>query len=123
MSDYLQNQVLLATVGNTSYSTPSVVYTALSTAVMTGNASPTEPSGNGYSRVSSAFTISDSAATNTANISFTPSGNDWGQIRSVAVMDTSSGGNVLYYGSIAPRNTEVGVEFAFAAGKLTITIT
>jgi hypothetical protein len=122
MSDYLENKMLLATVGNTSYTTPATVYTALSTAAITGNSTPTEPTGNGYSRVAPAFTVTNSTAVNTGNVSYTPTGNAWGFIRSVAVMDASSGGNVLYYGTIAPRNTEVGVEVAFLAGKITLVI-
>lgn len=122
MSDYLENKLLLATVGNTSYTTPATVYTAVSTAVMTGNSSPTEPTSNGYSRISTAFTITNSTATNTGNVTFTPSGNSWGLLRAVAVMDASSGGNVLYYGSITPKNTEVGVDVTFLSGSITLTL-
>lgn len=122
MSTYLENKMLLATVGNTSYTTPATVYAALSTATMTGNSSPTEPTGNGYSRVSTAFSITNNIATNTGNVTFTPSGNAWGFVRAVAIMDSSSGGNVLYYGSIVPKNTEVGVPISFLTGKITLTI-
>jgi len=124
MSQYLENKMLDATLRNTSYTSPSTVYLALFSTVCSPTAAGTELSGNGYSRQAVTFGTGASAGViqNTANTSFTASGGNWSTAVSSAIMDASTGGNVLYYFNGSPKTVNNGQTITYESGKITITI-
>lgn len=123
ISNYLRDRLLDASLGNVAYSTPTTVYMALSTADLTGNTAPTEPTGNNYSRQSVVFgTAAGGSITATGNVSFSATGSDWPAVKSVAIMDASSSGNVLYYDNIAPRIVKAGQTLVFESGRVIVNL-
>ena len=124
MSDYLENKLLDATLRNTSYTSPATVYMALYSTVNTGATAGTELSGSGYSR--QAITFGSAAATgtisSTANVSFTASGANWTAAVSSAIVDASTGGNVLYYYNGPARTVVDGETLTFESGDITVII-
>jgi hypothetical protein len=123
MTTSFAQKVANAAVGNVSFTPAPVVYAALYSTVLTANASGTEIVGNGYNRQTAAFSITDGVATSTGNVVFNCSGNNWPTVRSIAIMDASSGGNMLFYQGIAPRNVRVGDAVNFQTGDIQIIIT
>ena len=100
-SAYLSNALLEHNFDGTAFTQPTA-YMALYTAYSGDDPSTwTEVSAGGYSRVdvsgSFASASSESAASN-ADISFGPSSASWGTVGGWAMLDASSGGNILYYG-------------------------
>jgi len=124
MSYYLENKLLDATLKNTSYTSPTTVYLALFSTLCSQSAAGTELSGNGYSRQSITFGTSASGGTitNTANVAFTASGGNWSQAVSSAIMDASTGGNVLYYFNGSPKTVLNGQTLTYESGKITVAI-
>jgi hypothetical protein len=124
MSNYLENKLLDATLRNTSYTSPATVYMALYSTVNTATTAGTELSGNGYSR--QAITFGTAAASgsisSTANVSFTASGGNWSAAVSSAIVDASSGGNVLYYYNGPARTVLDGETLTFESGDITVII-
>ena len=103
ISDYLELE-LLDHVFETAAYTPPTIYIALSTADPTDDGSGlAEPSGNGYAREAHATwnTAAARAITNNGVITFTQASGPWGTITHYAIMDASSGGNMLAHGSLA----------------------
>lgn len=124
MSQYLENKILDATLRNTSYTSPATVYLALFSTTCSPTAAGTELSGNGYSRQSVTFGTAASGGTisNTANVAFTASGGNWTQSISSAIMDASTGGNVLYYFNGSPKTVSNGQTLTYESGSIDITI-
>jgi hypothetical protein len=121
ISNYLRDSLLQASVGNVAYTTPTTVYLALSTVLVTGNTAPTEITGNNYSRQSVVFgTPAAGTIANTGNVTFAATGNAWPTVVSAAVMDAATGGNVLYYNPIAPRTLAAGQSIVFEAGRVQV---
>lgn len=127
-SDYLEDKVLDHVLTSTSYTAPTRRYIALFTAA-TGLESNTPTSeisnqGTGYARQEAFFAAaqSGSSATN-ATVTFPVATANWGTITHVAVMDASSGGNVLFWGAVTTSKTiETGDTFQITSGNLTITL-
>ena len=124
MTYNLANKLANATVANVSYSSPATVYTALYSTPPTVSTSGTELTGNGYARQSTAFgTPVNGTIASTANVSFTASGNAWPITTAVAIVDASTGGNIMYFQGIAGRNVQAGDTLTFEAGDIVVTIT
>lgn len=126
-------KLLEVSVGKTALTTPTA-YVALCTAAPTDastGATITEPSGNNYSRKSTAGTDWGSASSgdpstiaNSAIITFATASGSWGTCTHFALVDSASGaGNVIGWGalgsSVAPG---AGGVASFAAGQLTLTL-
>ncbi len=125
-SNYLENELLDHVFKTTSYTVPTNIYVALSTADPTeSGGSIAEPSGNNYSRVACNTwdAASGGAIANTGAITFpTPSGS-WGTVTHFALYDASTAGNMLAYGTLASsKNIGSGDTPSFAAGELDITL-
>ena len=60
----------------------------------TGSAG-TEVSGGGYVRKAVTFTVSGNLATNSAAIEWSAATSSWGTVTHIAVLDASSGGNMI----------------------------
>ena len=126
ISNYLELQ-LLDHVFQVGAYTPPTIYIALSTAdPLDTGAGLAEPSSGGYARVahSSWNAAAARAITNNGVITFPQANGAWGTITHYAIMDASSGGNMLAHGSLATQksvvngntpsitNTEISVTFS-----------
>ena len=122
-SQYLENKLLNATLNNTTYTSPATVYLALYSTTGNATTAGTELTGNGYSRQSVAFSTSTTGTTtNTGNVTFNATGNSWTAYSS-AIVDASSGGNVLYFYNIVPRLVAAGSTLVYPTGSITISMT
>lgn len=123
MTTSFAQQVANAAVGNVSFTPAANIYAGLYSTVLDASGTGTEITGNGYSRQTVAFSIANGVATSTGNVVFSCSGNAWPTVKSLAILDNSTGGNMLFYQSIAARVVEPGDDVNFETGKIVITIT
>lgn len=130
ISNYLALELLDHVFGNGSYTAPTTIYVALSTATIddtTTGTTITEPSNN-YSRVSASSsnwgTASSGALDNTSALTFaTPSGS-WGSITYGALIDAATLGQILFYSTATPNQTPDNgdtVEYAIGAWDVSMT--
>ena len=132
-SNYTENKVLDHVLGTTAFTQPSTVYLALFTNT-SGNAATNleagtitdevSTSGSAYGRQSIAFgSASGGSASNSATVTFTAATSTWGSITHVAIMDTSTSGNVLFWGAVTTAKTiESGDTFQVSSGNLSISL-
>lgn len=140
-TNFLENEMIDHLFRNRSYGPPAAIWVALYTANPGETGGGTEVSGGSYARVqvgpgatiwqgtNGETTAVDSAGTggatqNIAAINFaTPSAN-WGSISGVALLDASSAGNFLFYGTLTITKTVNNGDPApsFLAGALTFTL-
>ena len=60
---------------------------------------------------------------NTGAVSFTASGGDWGTITHIGIHDASTGGNLLWHGSMTASKTVAdGDTLEFSIGNIDLTI-
>lgn len=127
-SNYLENKLLDHTLGNTAFSQPSTLYVGLFTGTPNSNLEAgtltDEVSGGSYTRKAVTFgAASSGSASNSATVTFDTATANWGTITSVAVLDASTSGNVLFYGSVTSSKTiESGDTFQISSGNLTISL-
>src|SRR6056300_968442 len=125
-SDYLEDKILDHVLTNTAYTQPTTVYIGLWTADdgLEAGTITSEVSGGSYARESVTFSASSGGATsNSATVTFTTATAKWGTITHVAVMDASTGGNVLFHGAVTTSKTiESGDTFQISSGNLDITL-
>lgn len=130
-SNYLENKVLDHVLTATSYTAPGTRYLGLFLNT-SGNAAANleagtltdEVSGGSYSRQSVTFGAASSgqSATN-ATVTFPTASGNWGTITHVAIMDQSTGGNVLFWGAVTTSKTiETGDTFQVTSGNLTVSL-
>lgn len=126
LSNYAELKWLDHILKTASYTVPSNIYVALSTADPTDAGSGVaEPSGNGYARTScnSWATASGRATSNGAAVTFPAATGSWGTITHYALFDASTGGNMLGYGSLTTPNAVVnGNVVTFAIGEIDVTV-
>jgi hypothetical protein len=124
MSNYLENALINATLRNTSYTSPSVVYVGLFTSDPTDAGSGTEVSGGSYARKSATFGApSDGASTISSAIEFDQATGSWGTVTHFGIYDASTSGNLLYHGALtASKAIDTGDVFKFATSALTVTL-
>jgi hypothetical protein len=130
-TDYLENALLDHVLGGPDYTRPGTVYIALSTTAPTdAGGNLTEPSGNGYARKSVTNNATNFPAasggskSNGTTVTFaTATGGAWGNITHFAIMDASSGGNMLEKGALsAAKQIDAGDTPEFAPGTLITTL-
>lgn len=125
-SDYLENKVLDHVLTSTGYTAPTTRYLGLFTAStgLESNSPSAEVSGGSYARQTVTFAAASSgqSATN-ATVTFPTASGNWGTISHVAVMDASTGGNVLFWGAVTTSKTiETGDTFQVTSGNLTVSL-
>lgn len=139
MADYLENKLADHLFRTTTYTQPTTLAIALYTAAPGETGGGTEVFGGGYTRVANnpananwngthGNTTGASSGTggtvdNAAAIMFpTPTAN-WGMITHFAILDNTSGGNMLIYGALTQSKTVNNGDPApsFPAGALDIT--
>lgn len=105
-SNYLENALLDAVLGGPAYSLPATVYVALHSAAPTESTAGTELTGSGYARVAVTNNSTNWPAaasgikSNGAAIAFPVATGDWVAAVGWGILDASSSGNLLYYGSL-----------------------
>ena len=126
-SNYLENEILdhILGKGTRDFTSPVSLFMAISTADPSEDGSSlTEPNtSHGYARQAITFGAASGGATsNTGAISFgANTTTNWGTITHFAIMDGSSGGNMLYKGALtASKLIEVGDSLDFAIGEVDI---
>ena len=102
------------------------LYTAAPNDASTGSTGGTEDSGNGYSRQAVTFAAAATpggTTTSTDAQSFTASGGDFGTVTHMAIIDASSGGNMLWHGALTTsRTVNDGDTLTFSAGNIDLTL-
>jgi hypothetical protein len=124
MSNYLENALINATLRNTSYTSPSVVYLGLYTSDPTDADTGTEVSGGSYARQAITFGApSNGVTTNTAAIEFPQATANWGTVGWIGIEDAITGGNLLYHTALdASKTIQSGDIFKIAIGSLSVTL-
>ena len=124
LSNYLENALINATLRNTTYTSPAVVYVGLFITDPTDAGSGTEVSGGSYARQTATFGApSDGASTTSADSTFPTCTADWGTVAFFGIYDASTSGNLLYYGALNNSKTiETGDILKIEAGNLTVTL-
>lgn len=124
MSNHLENALINATLRNTSYTSPSVVYLGLYTSDPTDADTGTEVSGGSYARQSITFGApSNGVSTNTAAIEFPQCTSTWGTVTHVGIRDALTTGNLLYHTPLdASKTIATGDIFRVAIGSLSVTL-
>lgn len=117
---YLDNIFINAALRNTPWVPPAIVYVALFTTSPTPSGGGTEVAVGSYGRQPCTFNApTNGAASNVSDVNFPIASVDWGIITSFGLCDTSSGGNILYYGNLsAPRTVLTNDQVRFPAGQL-----
>jgi hypothetical protein len=122
-TDYLENKVLDFVFSGGSFSQPGTKYLALYTVAPTDSSAGTEVTGGGYARQTVTLTTSGSDTTNSAAVEYPTATAGYGTVVAVAVLDASSGGNMLAYASLTANKTiATGDVFRVPAGDLDISL-
>lgn len=123
MSTYLKNKLLEHAVKNTAYTSPTTVYIALYTNTSGEPTSNDEIGMPGYARQAVSFgTASDGVISNSGTITFSANaGQNFGDITKSAILDASTGGNVLFYDDFVV-SIVAGDVVELAAGDISITL-
>ena len=121
LSNYAENKVLDHILGTTTFTKPTT-YVALYTVAPTDSTSGTEVTGGSYARLAGSWDASvGGASSNSGNLDFT--GMPACTVVAVAVLDASTGGNILVYGTLSANKTlDAGDTLRIATGDLDITI-
>jgi hypothetical protein len=124
MSNYLENALINATLRNTSYTSPSVVYLGLYTSDPTDADTGTEVTGGSYARQAITFGApSNGVSTNTAAIEFPQATGTWGTVGWIGIEDALTSGNLLYHTALdASKTIATGDIFKIAIGSLSVTL-
>lgn len=130
LSDSAEKLVLDFLMTSGTATRPTAWYVALYTSApndaSTGSTGGTEVSGNGYSRQSVTFAAASSpggTTTSTNAQSFTASGGDFGTVTHMAIIDASSGGNMIWHGALTTsRTVSDGDTLTFSAGNIDLTL-
>lgn len=125
---YWANKMLDLVLGGVPFTPPANVYLALYNANPSSTGGGTEVAGNNYARALVANNASEwPAAVNgqksNANPQFFPAAvtPGWGYITAAAIFDASTGGNLLYYGTLtSARLISDGDTAQFPAGAISI---
>lgn len=126
LSDYAEKLVLDWLMTNGSATRPTAWYVALYTAAPNDAGGGTEVSGGGYSRQAVTFDAATSGTGTTSNtgaVTFTAAGADFGTITHIGIHDASTGGNLLWHGTLTVSKTvSDGDTLQFAIGNIDLTM-
>lgn len=128
-SDYLENKVLDHCLGDGSFTMPAAVYLALCTVVPTDastGATITEANYTGYARKQIAASDLSAAAsgskTNSAAITFAGCTAGSSTVVGFAIVDASTNGNILYWGTVTSKTIDTSnTPATVAIGGLVVT--
>ena len=124
LSNFLGGKVIDHLFRNQAYTPPSTIYVALFTTLPTRSTAGTEvTASNGYARVAVTLSAASNGLTdNTGLLTFGPaSGGNWGTIVGIGIMDASTAGNLMWFGSLTTNRTvNDGTTFTIAASDIDI---
>lgn len=125
-SNYLANATINATTRGVPYAPPVKVYVSLYTTDPTKDDTGSEVSGSGgtYSREELKLGMPFDGVSNNENLmQWNTATTDWGIITHVAIHDSETGGNMLYYTPLeVPKNIEIGDQFQITVSNLKLTL-
>ena len=128
-SDYWENEILDHVFKTGSYTAPTNIYVALCKSTIedddTGSSLPSEVSGGAYARTkcNTWDAASGGATENSQAVTFSQATADWGTVTDFALVDSTSGGNMLAYGKLgASKTVSSGDTAKFATGDIDITL-
>ena len=131
MSDYLEGEIVKHIHRTGSFTKPTVLAVALYTAAPGETGGGTEVTGGSYARVSinpldanwAAVVSGDGHTENVAAIQYAAPTANWGTITSFGILDATTAGNLLLYGTLTTSKTVNNGDAApsFAAGALDVT--
>ena len=124
-ADYLELELLDHVLKVGSYGVPANIYVALYTAAPSDAGGGTEVTGSGYARV--AHNTWDAAAggasSNSGAVSFGTAASAWGTVTHFALLDATTAGNFLMWGTLdSSRVIATNDTCQFADGALDITL-
>jgi len=119
---YLSNNLLNVALCNTPFTPPSTIWVALYTVAPGVGGGGTEVTGGGYGRQTVIVTTPNNGqVSNVSDVLFPVASATWNTIVAFSLMDTSSGGNVLYFGNLStPRLVLASDQVKFASGQLIV---
>lgn len=121
-SNYLENKLIDHSLGTTTFTKPTTVYAALYTVAPSDSSAGTEVTGGSYARQAITFSAASSGSTsNNTNVDFNTM--PAVTVVSVAVLDASTAGNMLYHGTLTTNRTvTAGDSIRIASGALVISL-
>lgn len=126
-SAYWENKIQRHSFGIEDVTVPATVYIALYTAAPTDAGGGTEVTGGSYARASvtndgTTWDVTGKTTTNIILITFPTATANWGTIVAMAIFDTSSAGNLLYWAPLTQsiEILDTGV-FTFPVGNIAVT--
>lgn len=121
-STYLNDNFINVALRNTAYVSPTTVYVALYTVSPGVGGGGTEVTGGAYARQVATFVAPVNGQTsNNADINFPVASADWGTLTSFALLDASSGGNLMYFGNLSTsRLVLTNDQVRFPTGQLLV---
>ena len=124
MSNHLENALINATLRNTAYTSPSVIYVGLYTSDPTDANTGTEVSGGSYARTAVTFGApTNGASTNNAAVEFPQATASWGTVGWIGILDAASGGNLMYHTALdVSKAINTGDIFKISSGNLSVTL-
>ena len=126
-SNYVKTNTLDAWLNGQAFTIPSNLYVALYTTNPNADNSGTEVSGGSYARAllsvaEAAISGDNGVCTNDSVVQFNEATASWGTPTYFGVLDASTGGNLLFYGSLPTTFTvTAGMAPKFNIGELQIT--
>ena len=129
-SNYLENKVLDHTLRNASFTQPSGLFIGLFKNNALGNLEAgtltDEISTSGTAYIRKAVTFGNAAsgsASNSATVTFDAATAEWGTVTAIAILDTVSAGNVLFYGNLTTSKLiETGDTLQFVSNNVTVSL-
>lgn len=128
ISDYLRTALLNHALGVAAYTPPNTVWAGLyNTPPPTSAGGGTEVPATDYGRVLTSWGVASvGLISNSADIRFPASGvtlSNWGTVTAVGIFDSSSGGNLLFYGALSASVLQaLGSTFLVPTPDLIITL-
>jgi len=119
---YLDDNFINVALRNTPFTPAATIYVSLYTVAPGVGGGGTEVAGGGYGRQTVTFVAPANGQTsNVAEVLFPVATAPWGTIVAFALMDTSSGGNMLYFGNLStPRLVLASDQVRFAVSQLIV---
>jgi len=102
---------------------PTTWFISLYTVAPTDSTAGTEVTGGSYARQAVTMSVTGDTASNTATIDWPAATASWGTVVAAAIMDASTGGNIIAYGTLtASKTIASGDVFRFPAGDFDVTL-
>ena len=129
-SNYLENKVLDHVLRNTAYTQPGNLFVGLFKNNSLSNleagtlSDEVSTSGTAYARKAVTFGAAASGtATNSATVTFEPATAEWGTVTAIAILDTITTGNVLFYGNLTTSKLiENGDTMQFVSTNISVSL-